>query len=133
MEPWEPNVTALLDPAKLKWRELVLPDTPVPTPWNKAEFEKRSWESQGRRKAPQAEEASEQAADAARRERRERLIELLGKNEYAGKVGVFEGAMYVAKGLYRPSVDCLMFEMTEARFCPVCSRTIERIIDLYAR
>ena len=53
--------------------------------------------------------------------------------EYAGKVGVFEGAMYVAKGLYRPSVDCLMFEMTEARFCPVCSQAIERIIDLYTR
>lgn len=61
------------------------------------------------------------------------MIELLGKNEYAGKVGAYEGAMYVAKGLYRPGVDCLMFEMTEARFCPVCSRAIERIIDLYTR
>ena len=133
VEPWEPNVTALLNPAKLKWRELVLPDTPVPTPWNKAAFENRHRESQGRRKAPQTQEGSRQTLDAARREGRERLIELLGKNEYADKVGVFEGAMYAAKGLYRPSVDCLMFEMTEARFCPVCSRAIERIIELYAR
>lgn len=51
VEPWEPNVTALLDPAKLKWRELVLPDTPVPTPWNKAAFENRHRETQSRRRA----------------------------------------------------------------------------------
>jgi hypothetical protein len=32
-EPWEPNVTALADPAALKWRDLIAPGTPVPTPW----------------------------------------------------------------------------------------------------
>lgn len=32
VEPWEPNVTALLDPAQLKWRDLVEPGTPLPTP-----------------------------------------------------------------------------------------------------
>ena len=31
-EPWEPNLTALHDPAMLKWRELVDPATPIPTP-----------------------------------------------------------------------------------------------------
>jgi hypothetical protein len=34
VEPWEPNVTALLDPAALKWRELVTQGTPIPTPWS---------------------------------------------------------------------------------------------------
>ena len=33
VEPWEPNVTALLDPARLKWRDLVGRGTPLPTPW----------------------------------------------------------------------------------------------------
>jgi hypothetical protein len=32
VEPWEPNLTALLDPSRLKWRELVEPGTPLPTP-----------------------------------------------------------------------------------------------------
>jgi len=32
VEPWEPNITALHDPASLKWRDLVERDTPVPTP-----------------------------------------------------------------------------------------------------
>ena len=32
LEPWEPNVTALHDPSRLKWRDLIEPGTPVPTP-----------------------------------------------------------------------------------------------------
>lgn len=32
VEPWEPNITALLDPESLKWSDLVEPDTPIPTP-----------------------------------------------------------------------------------------------------
>lgn len=31
-EPWEPNLTALHNPSLLKWRDLVEPGTPVPTP-----------------------------------------------------------------------------------------------------
>jgi hypothetical protein len=31
-EPWAPNVTALRDPEALKWRSLVEPGTPLPTP-----------------------------------------------------------------------------------------------------
>jgi hypothetical protein len=32
MEPWEPNITALLDTARVKWGDLILEGTPVPTP-----------------------------------------------------------------------------------------------------
>jgi hypothetical protein len=32
IEPWEPNITALHDPSALKWRDLVEPGTPLPTP-----------------------------------------------------------------------------------------------------
>src|SRR4051812_20737774 len=39
VEPWEPNVTALLDPSKLKWKDLVTAGTPIPTPWPKKERE----------------------------------------------------------------------------------------------
>ena len=35
IEPWEPNVTALRDPATLKWKDLVAAGTPLPTPWEK--------------------------------------------------------------------------------------------------
>ena len=52
VEPWEPNVTALLDVSALKWRHLVSPfagTTPIPTPWKKEEFEAYSREIQTRR------------------------------------------------------------------------------------
>ena len=39
VEPWEPNVTALLDPSQLKWKDQVGPKTPLPTPWLKEEYE----------------------------------------------------------------------------------------------
>jgi len=32
VEPWEPNITALQDPAEIKWGDLIDEDTPVPTP-----------------------------------------------------------------------------------------------------
>ncbi|MEW6746848.1 MAG: M64 family metallopeptidase [Planctomycetota bacterium] len=32
IEPWEPNLTALLDRERLKWREFLSPGTPLPTP-----------------------------------------------------------------------------------------------------
>ena len=58
---------------------------------------------------------------------------MLGEQQYAGQVGAFEGAMYEAQGLYRPSADCIMFTRDEVGFCAVCARSIERIIDLYSR
>jgi hypothetical protein len=32
VEPWEPNITALLDPANLRWGDMVVAGTPIPTP-----------------------------------------------------------------------------------------------------
>jgi hypothetical protein len=32
MEPWEPNITALLDTARIKWGDLIRAGTPIPTP-----------------------------------------------------------------------------------------------------
>ena len=49
IEPWEPNVTALRDPAKLKWKRYVKAGTPLPTPWPKAEYEQYSRAYQARR------------------------------------------------------------------------------------
>lgn len=50
-------------------------------------------------------------------------------NEYP--VGVYEGAGYSAKGVYRPAVDCRMKTNTCKDFCPVCQRAIERLIKFY--
>lgn len=48
-------------------------------------------------------------------------------------VGLFEGAGYSAKGLYRPVDECRMFNNTAPAFCPVCQRAINRKIDFYTK
>jgi IgA Peptidase M64/Peptidase M64 N-terminus len=132
-EPWEPNVTALKDPAALKWRDLVTPGTPLPTPWDKAQFEQESRATQERRRAIRARNAPEAEMDALFREQRAREEALLGGMKYAHTVGAFEGASYEPRGVYRPEIDCIMFTRDRVGFCRVCRRAISRIIDLYSK
>jgi hypothetical protein len=132
IEPWEPNVTALLDPKNLKWRDLVSPDTPLPTPWEKEAFEKYSREIQARRRDIRSQGRPEQEMDALFTEELAHEKGMFAREKYANRVGAFEGANYEARGFYRPQVDCLMFTRTDA-FCAVCRRAIERVVDMYAR
>src|SRR5215207_6238424 len=131
-EPWEPNATALLDPANLKWKDLVSADTPLPTPWGKEAFESYSRGIQERRRQIRAERKPEEVMEALFREELEHEGKMFAGEKYAGRVGAFEGANYEAKGFYRPEVDCIMFTRTN-HFCAVCRRAIERVIDMYAR
>jgi len=133
VEPWEPNVTALLDQAVLKWKDLVAPGTPIPTPWSKEPFEAYSKEGQARRREIRAANRPEREMDALFREELARDTALLGAGPYAGKVGAFEGANYEARGYYRPQTDCIMFTRDPVGFCAVCRRAIEQIVDMYAR
>jgi hypothetical protein len=132
VEPWEPNATALLDPASLKWKDLIGQGTPVPTPWSKEAFEAQSREIQKRRREIRAQNRPEDEMDALFREQREKETKLLQADAYAGKAGAFEGAMYEANGYYRPQSDCIMFSRNDVGFCAVCRRAIQRVIELYA-
>jgi hypothetical protein len=132
-EPWEPNITALKDPSRLKWRDLVEPGTPIPTPWDKAEYETHSRDTQARRRALLAKKVPEAEVDALFREQLAWDSKYLSSMKYSGKVGAVEGAGYEAKGLYRPEADCIMFTRDPVGFCRVCRRAIGRIIDQYAR
>jgi hypothetical protein len=81
LEPWEPNITTLVD-FDSKWKDLLPEATPIPTP---------------------ADEAHEDA------------------------LGVYEGGGYLAKGIYRPKVHCMMRDY--GPFCPACDRAVQRMID----
>jgi hypothetical protein len=48
---------------------------------------------------------------------------------YQHTVGVFEGAGYQTKGIYRPYHDCTMKSMSIDNFCPVCQRAIRKTIE----
>lgn len=47
------------------------------------------------------------------------------------RIGLFEGAGYSMKGVYRPSQDCRMRTNENPTFCPVCDRALRRLIDFY--
>jgi hypothetical protein len=132
VEPWEPNATALLDKDKLKWKDLVLANTPLPTPWEKDAFEAYEREYGARRAKIRKENRPESEMEALFREDRRMVDAMMAKEKYAGKVGAFEGCNYEAKGYYRPQADCIMFSRTNY-FCAVCRRGIERVVALYSR
>jgi len=132
-EPWEPNVTALGDPASLGWRDLVDGSTPVPTPWNQRAYDVVARRFQERRARLRAEGAPEERVEALFEEQKRVTRPVLESEEWHGRVGAFEGAAYRARGFYRPEVDCIMFTRNRHRFCRVCHRAIDRVIDLYTR
>ena len=97
----------------------------------KEAFEARSREYQKRRAQIRADARPETEMEALFRENREFEIRFIAAEKYVGKVGAFEGAMYEAKGYYRPEVDCIMFTRSLS-FCAVCRRALIRVIDLYS-
>jgi len=146
VEPTEPNITALLDPEDLKWKELVNPGMSIPTPWEKEGFDKMDLEYQKirqeinqeiadmkRRKMPQEEiDKIEQKAERLSREHADKIDAYLAQSRYRDKVGAFEGAGYSAQGLYRPMLDCLMFTKGDKPYCKVCEQAIIRVIMHYS-
>lgn len=55
-----------------------------------------------------------------------------GKETYT-KVGVYEGAGYQSKGVYRPTQDCRMKTNEAPAFCPVCQRAIRRLVNVISK
>jgi len=52
--------------------------------------------------------------------------------EYKNVVGAFEGGGYVQAGVYRPMQDCTMKSIIVDKFCPVCKRALQEMIDFYS-
>ncbi len=48
-------------------------------------------------------------------------------------VGVFEGAGYQAKGIYRPMASCSMKDVIYNHFCPVCQKAIKKMLLFYTK
>jgi hypothetical protein len=133
VEPWEPNVTALLDPAGLKWRALADPQTPIPTPWDKEAFDAFSNEIQKERRELRAAKVPEAHLEALFARERQTMLEMIDGMEYKNTTGAFEGANYMQHGMYRSAIDCIMFTRNKQEFCPACRRAISQVIDQYSK
>ena len=144
-EPQEANITALLDPDKLKWRDLVDQGTELPTRWEKEGYDREDAAYQEERKLLNdaiAEVSTsgapiEKITEFEDNEARHAAIhaqwaqEYLARSRWAGKIGAFEGAGYSSTGLYRPALDCLMFSRRVQPFCKVCERAVEEMVLHY--
>jgi hypothetical protein len=142
VEPVDPNITALRNPPDVKWKALVTPGTAIPTPWEKADFDKMDAEYQKVRKelntkiaamkregAPKEEVEKLQAeSELLSKQAAQRMDAYLAKSAFAGKVGAFKGAGYSITGLYRPMLDCLMFSKGSKPLCKVCADHVAKVI-----
>jgi hypothetical protein len=146
-EPLEPNITALLDPENLKWKDLISPGIKIPTEYGKQELEKL--QAERRANFQQMNQAVEEAKKKNLKEAEIKKLQAKFKDkdkailakikavrdrfkELEDKVGVFEGAGYSSRGLYRPMIYCLMISSPKQEFCRVCQRAIQQMIDYYS-
>ncbi|MFA4864109.1 MAG: IgA Peptidase M64 [Bacteroidales bacterium] len=132
VEPWEVNITALFDKNSLKWKDLVEAGTPIPTPWNKEPFDQFGYRIQQERDSLRAAKVPEEIMEALFMRQMKQEDEYFAAEQYRDKVGAFEGAGYLAKGLYRSQIDCIMYTR-HMQFCKVCRRGLEDVIDMYSK
>jgi hypothetical protein len=147
VEPTDPNVTALLDPQDLKWKDLISPGITIPTDWGKPVFDslnhalslltkdktdalqvlKKSDASSG------AISDTENSYDNRILSLRAQIDSFLFTHPLKGKIGAFEGAGYQSEGLYRPTVNSMMHRFDPGRrsFEAVNERAIRKMIDFY--
>jgi len=147
IEPVEPNITALLNPPDIKWEKFISPGIEIPTRWEKNAYDSMDYEWQNqRRKLNDAitelkrnkssnTEVSNAEEEYNRKDKvhSEEVDKFLKSSKYWEKVGVFEGAGYSSKGLYRPMLDCIMFSKGKKPFCRVCEEAIITVIKQYSK
>lgn len=130
VEPWETNVTALFDKNNLKWKDIVSPGIPIPTPWNKDEFDLFGQQVQKTRDSLRKAKVEESVMETLFNKQMKQEDLYFATEKYKDAVGAFEGANYQQKGMYRSQLDCIMFTR-HMKFCKVCRHTIEMVIDQY--
>ena len=145
IEPVEANITALLNPPDVKWKNLLTKGIEIPTPWEKADYDSMDYKWQKERRElnnhiaelkrnKASEEEIQKAEDEYAQKDKAHSDEVdkyLQSSKYWNKVGAFEGAGYSSEGLYRPMIDCIMFSKGDKPFCKVCENAIKEMILYY--
>jgi len=132
LEPWERNITALHDKENIKWKNLVEDGTPIPTPWNKAEFDKFGYQIQKERDSLRRAGVAESVMEELFLRQKKGEEEFISKEEFADIIGAFEGAGYHATGMYRSQLNCIMYTRHTV-FCKVCQNTLNDVINQYSK
>lgn len=149
IEPTDPNVTALLDPSLLKWKDLVSLEIGIPTEWGKAEFD--SLNHQVALLTTRKADSIQMLVNSGTETDMVKPVEDYYLNRIASlknavdsflfnhplkdKVGAFEGAGYQSKGLYRPTINSMMhrFDANNRSYGKVNERAIIQMIEYYTK
>ena len=120
-EPWEPNITTLAD-FPSKWQDMLPAGTVLPNGEIVADLPDGRGARRGAGLGRASGRRDTRTGSARGSQARRRSIE---------GVGLFEGAGYQSKGVWRGAEDCRMRTNSADAFCPVCQQAIADIIDFY--
>lgn len=120
-EPWEQNITTLKD-FDSKWKDM-MDETPGQAGSDEAGARGDDTKA-GNGKVQAGNGVGQAGNDEAEAKAKAKAVSGNG-------VGLYEGAGYQSKGVWRPAVDCRMHTNKADSFCPVCQRAIGRIIEFY--
>jgi hypothetical protein len=127
VEPLEPNITIQVDSADIKWKKFLSPGITVPTEWGKATFDSLNnrvttlsterdqvrdhmeKSGAGIDKIEKMTKDYQNKLDKVNRD----LDDFISHHPLKDKVGVFEGANYMSKGFYRPTIMSLMHKFSK--------------------
>jgi len=145
IEPAEPNITALLDPDNLKWKESVSENIQIPTEWGKEKFDSLE-QAVGKLRNEKYQKLKSVSSETERKKINAEYNALIAKvakeaddfltnHPLKDKVGAFEGAGYASKGLYRPTLNSIMKKFTkkDKSYKAVSEKAIIRMINYYAK
>ena len=149
VEPTEPNITALLESGHVKWKKFLSPGLPVPTDWGKAGYDSLYLKIDWFQKQQNDLVDSLQTAHVSEEEIksvtgsftdsikviRSQINNFISDHPLRGLIGVFEGAGYASKGLYRPTVNSIMnkFDEKDWAFYKVSGNHLQKMIDYYCK
>lgn len=149
VEPLEPNITTLADTAHLKWKQYLSPGIKVPTEWGKVIFdslnlvlkstfeqENKMMDEMKKRKASETEIQLKRSSFEAQINKLQTEIDnFIFHHPLKDKVGVFEGANYLSKGYYRPTINSMMqkFDPSNPTYGVVNELAIIRTIEYYTK
>ncbi|MGA2539941.1 MAG: M64 family metallopeptidase [Verrucomicrobiota bacterium] len=129
VEPNDPNITEMLDPANIKWKALLTPGVALPTPPARTAI--TALRQELRNLTNGMSDAQLQALDAGVKARQAEIQAKIAA--LPDRVGAFEGAGYLKTGMYRSQENCIMNAMRpNDQFCAVCKWALQRMIDYYA-
>lgn len=143
-EPLAANITADTNSASVKWKHLFSENIEIPTPWEKDIYDAQqlNWQKESKILSEEIAALKEnKVSEATIKEKKNiyylkeqahksRIQEILTHSKFSNQVGLFEGAGYTSKGLFRPAITCIMFTQ-EQHFCSVCEEAIIKMMEWY--